>query len=223
MIVCSKNWEYTVKFNLFEKILPPKNTVFYDCFEDAAKNCFDVATLFNEAVLHGITDERMVKARTLKHRGSALERETIGKLNSTFVTPIDREDIQLLAVMLNKITKKISQAFMNLNIYRMANYTEEMLQQSKTILNATEELMRSVSLLKTISKTKEITASQETMKGIETIGDDILYRAMDKLFSGEFEALEVIKLRDIYKILEGALDKCFSVSDTILNIALKNN
>ena len=46
---------------------------------------------------------------------------------------------------------------------------------------------------------------------------------MDKLFSGEFEALEVIKLRDIYKVLESAMDKCFSVSDTILNIALKNN
>ena len=212
-----------MKFNLLEKLLPPKNNVFYDCFENAAKNCYDIATLFNEALLHGVTDERIVKARTLKHRGSGLERETISKLNSTFVTPIDREDIQLLAVMLNKITKKITQAFMNLNVYRMTNYTEEMLQQAKTILNATDELMRSVSLLKTISKTKEITASQEAMKEIETLGDDILYRAMDKLFSGEFEALEVIKLRDIYKVLEGAMDKCFSVSDTILNIALKNN
>jgi uncharacterized protein len=212
-----------MNFNLFEKLLPPKNNVFYDCFEDAAKNCHDIATLFNEALSHGIIDERIIKARGLKHRGSGLERETISKLNSTFVTPIDREDIQLLAVMLNKITKKIAQAFMNLNVYRMTSYTEEMLQQSKTILKATNELMRSVGLLKTISKTKEITASQEAMKEIETLGDDILYRAMDKLFSGEFEALEVIKLRDIYKVLESALDKCFSVSDTILNIALKNN
>lgn len=212
-----------MKFNILEKLLPPKNTVFYDCFEAAAKNCYDMATMFNEALLHGINEERIIKARGLKHRGSSLERETISKLNSTFVTPIDREDIQLLAVMLNKITKKISQAFMNLNVYRMTNYTEEMLQQSKTILNATDELMRSVSLLKTISKLKEITASQEAMKEIETLGDDILHRAMDKLFSGEFEAIEVIKLRDIYKVLESAMDKCFSVSDTILSIALKNN
>lgn len=208
---------------LFEKILPPKNTVFFDCFEDAAKNCYDMATLFNDAVLHGITDERMLKARNIKHRGSDLERETISKLNATFITPIDREDIQLLAVMLNKITKKISQAFMNLNVYRMTSYTEEMIQQAKTILKATEELMRSVNLLKTISKIKEITASQEAMKEIETLGDDILHRAMDKLFSGEFEAIEVIKLRDIYKVLESAMDKCFSVSDAILNIAIKNN
>ena len=127
------------------------------------------------------------------------------------------------AAHINKITKKIVQAFMNLNVYRMTNYTEEMLQQSKTILKATDELIRNVSLLKTISKTKEITESHQSMKEIESVGDDILYRAMDKLFSGEFEAIEVIKLRDVYKVLESAMDKCFSVSDAILNIALKNN
>ncbi len=212
-----------MKFNLFEKLLPPKNNVFYDCFEDAAKNCYDIAMLFNDALLHGINDERIVKVKNLKHRGSGLERETIRKLNSTFVTPIDREDIQLLATVLNKITKNIAQAFMNLKVYRMTSYTEEMLQQAKTILKATDELMRSVSLLKTISKIKEITASRESMKEIETIGDDILHRGMDKLFSGEFEAIEVIKLRDVYKVLESAMDKCFSVSDIILNIALKNS
>lgn len=221
MVVCSKIRKNTM--NLFEKLLPPKNNVFYDSFEDAAKNCNEMAKLFAEALAHGITDELIVKARTLKHRGSGLERETVNKLNSTFVTPIDREDIQSLATMLNRITKKIVQAFMNLNVYRMTGFTEEILQQSKTILKATDELMRSVSLLKTISKINEITASYESMKEIETLGDDILYRAMDRLFSGEFEAIEVIKLKDIYKILESAMDKCYDVSNSILNIALKNN
>ena len=221
--MCRKIGVSTVGFNLLEKLLPPKNNVFYDCFEDAAKNCNDIAKLFDQAISHGMTGELLVKARTLKHRGSELERETVSKLNSTFVTPIDREDIQALATMLNRITKKIVQAFMNLNVYRMTSFTEEMLQQSRTILKSTDELIRSVSLLKTISKTKEITASYESMKEIESLGDDILYRAMDKLFSGEFEAIEVIKLRDIYKVLESAMDKCYDVSDAILNIALKNN
>ena len=213
----------TLKFNLFEKLLPPENKVFYDCFEDSAKNCHDIAILFNHALLNGVTEDLVLQAKTLKRRGSTLERETISKLNSTFVTPIDREDIQALATMLNRISKKIAQAFMNMNVYRITVYTEEMLQQAKTIISATAELQVSVGLLKTIAKTKEITESREAMKEIETFGDTILYRAMDKLFSGEFEAIEVIKLRDIYRELESALDKCFSVSDAILNIALKNN
>lgn len=209
--------------NIFKKILPPENKIFYDCFEDSAKNCSDMAVLFHHALINGITEDIIAKARALKHKGSNLERETINRLNSTFITPIDREDIQLLAAMLNSITKKIAKAFMNLKVYRVENFTEEMLQQSKTILNATGELIRSVGLLKTIAKTKEITASHDAMKEIEICGDDILYHAMDKLFSGEFKAIEVIKLRDIYKDLESALDKCFSVSSAILNIALKNN
>jgi len=212
-----------VNFNLFEKLLPPENKVFYDCFEDSAINCNEMAKLFNQVLSDGVSEELIIKAKTIKHRGSGLERETISKLNSTFVTPIDREDIQALATMLNSITKKIAKAFFNLKVYRIKDYTEEMLQQSKTILSATDELIRSVCLIKTIAKTKEITASHQAMKEIETFGDEILYRAMDKLFSGEFKAIEVIKLRDIYKDLEGALDKCFSVSDAILNIALKNN
>lgn len=212
-----------VKFNLFEKLLPPENKVFYECFEDSAQNCNDIAILFNQVLTDGLNEDIVLQAKTLKRRGSNLERETISKLNSTFVTPIDREDIQALAAMLNRITRKIGQAFMNLNVYRITNYTDEMVQQAKTLVRATDELKRSVGLLKTISKTKEITESREAMKEIETFGDTIMYNAMDKLFSGEFEALEVIKLRDIYKELESALDKCFGVSDAILNIALKNN
>ena len=212
-----------MKFNLFEKLLPPENKVFYDLFEDSAEICNGIARLFNQALSEGMTEEYLIKARTLKHRGSSLERETIRTLNSTFITPIDREDIQALSTMLNRITKKIGQSFLNINVYGITTFTEEMLQQSKTIINATEELMHIVGLLKTISKTKEITESRESMKEIETFGDSILYRAMQKLFSGEFEAIDVIKLRDIYKDLESALDKCFSVSDAILTIALKNN
>ena len=94
-------------FNIFEKLLPPENKVFYDSFEDAAKVCNDMALIFSEALAHGMTEELVVKARILKHRGSGIERETINKLNNTFVTPIDREDIQALATMLNKITKNI--------------------------------------------------------------------------------------------------------------------
>lgn len=212
-----------MKFNPFEKLLPPENKVFYDMFEESAKNSNAIAILFNQALMTGVSEELLIKAKTLKHRGSTLERETIRKLNSTFVTPIDREDIQTLATMINRITKKIGQAFMNVNVYGIKNITEEMLQQSKTIVNATEELMNIVGLLKTISKTKEITESREAMKEIETFGDNILYRATEKLFSGEFDAIDVIKLRDIYKELESALDKCFSVADEILTIALKNN
>ena len=135
-----------MKFNLFENLLPPETKIFYGFFEDSAQNCHEMATLFNNALVNGMSEDLLIKAKTLKHRGSNLERETISKLNSTFITPIDREDIQLLAAMLNSITKRIAKAFFNLNVYRIAKFTDEVRQQSKTILNATDELMKSVGL-----------------------------------------------------------------------------
>ena len=61
------------------------------------------------------------------------------------------------------------------------------------------------------------------MKEIEAHGDEILFHAMDELFSGKYEALDVIKIRDIYKDIENALDLCFSVSDEVVNVVLKQN
>ena len=213
-----------MSFNIFEKLLPPKNTVFYECFEAAAKSCHDIAILLNDVVASGnVSDDMIIKARTLKHRGQGLEREVLSMLNTTFITPIDREDIQILASMLTKITKRIAKTILNLNVYRLAEYPEELKQQANAVEKATDELIRSVSLLKTLSRTKEITASCEMMKEIETLGDDIHYKAFDRLFSGEFEPIEVIKLRDIYKVLESVMDRCYSVSDIVLNIALKNS
>ena len=209
--------------NILEKILPPKNTVFFDKFESSAIACNKLAILLNDVVVNGLTDEKILEARTLKHRGSNIERETIALLDSTFVTPIDREDIQLLASMLRKIAKKIGQAILTMNVYQLENYTEELVQQAEAILKATKELIKIVSMLKTLSKTREITESREVMKEIETLGDEVHYRALNKLFSGEFSPLEVIKLRDIYKILETAMDRCNGVSDIVLNIALKNS
>lgn len=208
---------------ILEKLLPPKNKVFYDCFDNAALNCNKTAKLFEKVLENGISEDFIIEARALKHQSNNYEREIILKLNSTFVTPIDREDIQVLASMLNKITKKTIQALMNLNIFRLETYSNEMIQQSKALVMATNELICSVSLLRTISKTKEITESHAKMKEIEVYGDEILYRAMDALFNGEFKSLDVLKMKDIYKDIESALDKCFSVSDEILNIALKNN
>lgn len=209
-----------------DKILPPENKIFFDGFENAAAVCEETAIFLDEIIGNGeinITEEVIIKAKTLKHKSANIEKDTIQKLNNTFITPIDREDIQVLASKLHKITKRMMQVCFNLQVYRLQYPTEQMAQQAKTILKATEELVKSVSLIKTISKTQDIAESHSRMKEIETYGDEIVYKAMDELFSGKFEALDVIKLKNIYKDLENVLDNCLSVSEEIFNIALKNN
>lgn len=211
-----------MKFNLLEKILPPEEKTFYNLFEKSTDVCRETAKLFYDIMHQGFSEDKLIEAKRLKHLSNDISKETLVQLNSTFITPIDREDIQHVACLLNKITKKIVKACVNLRVYRLDNHTENMIKQSETLLKATEEMQYIISQLKKVSQSKETTESHHRMREIESHGDEILYKAMDELFSGCYDALTVIKLRDIYKDIENALDTCFNVSDTVVHIVLKH-
>lgn len=211
------------KFNLMAYILPPDDKTFYVLFENSTAVCKKTAELYNEIVTNGLTEEHIKTARDYKHESNDLIKQTLTELNNTFVTPIDREDIQLISSLLNKITKKIVKACMNLRVYRLDSYTENMVAQAHTLVQAAEELDFIIHKFKKVSLIKEITESNLRMKEIETRGDEILFHAMDALFSGKYDALNVIKLRDIHKDIENALDTCFSVSDNVVNVVLKQS
>ena len=144
-------------------------------------------------------------------------------MNVTLITPIDREDIQAIASLLNKITKRIVKASLNLKVYRLENFTENMKKQAETLYQATEELKIIIHNFKKSCSIKEMTETNLIMKEIESHGDEIHYHAVDELFSGKYDALTVIKLRDIHKDIENALDACFSVSDAVVNVVLKQS
>jgi len=211
------------KWNPLNYILPPEEKIFYVLFEDSAKTCKDLTLLYNKIINGELTEERIIEAKSLKHKSNALAKKALTELNNTFVTPIEREDIQAIATHLNKIAKKIVKACVNLRVYRLNKYTENMKKQGETLEKAADELIYVVSNLRKVSSVKDATESNIRMKEIESHGDEILYHAMDELFSGKYEALEVIKIRDIYKDIENALDICYSVSDEVLNVVLKSN
>lgn len=211
------------KFNLLAYILPPDDKTFYHLFESSTDVCKKAATLFEDIVKHGVSEDRTIRAKEYKHTSHNLIKETLTELNNTFVTPIDREDIQLIAALLNKITKKIIKACLNLRVYRLETSTENMISQAETLVKAAHELDFIIHKFKKVSSIKEMTESNLRMKEIETHGDEIMFHAMDSLFSGRYDALNVIKLRDIHKDIENALDTCFSVSDNVVNIVLKQS
>ncbi len=201
-------------------ILPPSNDVFYSLFEEGTKFCKQSAELFHEILEEGVTEEHIARARQYKHASNKNIKKTLEVLDTSFVTPIDREDIQNISALLNKITKKIVKACVNLKIYRLEGFTDNLKNQSQTLIAATNELEQIFAHFKkpTIS---DMTQRNLKMKEIETRGDEILFNATESLFSGKYDALNVIKLRDIHKDLENALDSCYSVSDAVVSVVLK--
>ena len=207
---------------ILKRILPPEQGTFYTLFEETAAVCDEASKLFYDVVHQGPTEEKSKQAKALKHKSNELVRQTLNLLNTTFVTPIDRQDIQELACLLNKITKKIVKASLNLEIYKLESFTDCMRNQSETLIQATKELSYIVTLLRRISELSEITKSSDKVKEIETRGDEILHTAMAEIFSGKYDALTAIKLKELYKNIESAMDACFDVSDLVVNIALKH-
>lgn len=147
--------------------------------------------------------------------------ETFKKLNSTFVTPMEPEDIQKIISLINKITKRTVRVCMNLDLYNINNFNEYMKQHGTELFKATEELHSMIKTIKKVPQIKKVTASILQMKKIEMRGDEIINSAVKDLFSGNYETIDVIKLKDIYKDMEVALDCCYAVSDEIMNIILR--
>ena len=211
------------KFNLMSYIMPPEDKMFFTYFQDSAEICQKTARLYDKIMHDKLTDEYKEKALKYKKKGKLSYKAVLKQLNKSFITPIEREDIQTIAVQLNKITKKIVKACLNLEVYRLNDYTDEMKEQALTLVQATDKLAEIVKLFKKVSDVEKITKLNIEMKEIEPHGDEIHRRAMGNLFSGRYEALEVIKLRDMYKEIENAFDACFYVTDTILNVVLKQS
>ena len=211
------------KFNLMSYIMPPEDKMFFTLFQNSAEVCKETAVMYDEIMKHGFSQEKKEKLLKFKKKGSIAIRLTLKQLNKSFITPLEREDIQYIAVTLNKINKRIIKACLNLEVYRLTTYTEEMKEQALTLVRAAEMLGDIIKNLKKVSNVELMTELNIEMKKLETYGDEVHRHAMFDLFSGKYDALEVIKLRDIYKEIENALDACFHVSDTVLNVALKQS
>ena len=209
--------------SLLKKILPPEEKKFYQLFENSAQEILNAAKIFQEIINDQLTDERLQRALDIKHKSRDYTHEILTELNNTFVTPIDREDIHTIAFLLNKITRRIIRGSVSLRVYRLTEHPTFLKDQASTLAQAAEELQVTVALLRKNPSVKEVTASSNRIKAIEHHGDEILFQAMDELFSGKHDALNVIKLRDIVKNIESALDSTFAVSDAIANVVLKNS
>ncbi|MEW6288221.1 MAG: DUF47 family protein [Thermodesulfobacteriota bacterium] len=214
-----------MNLNFLAKILPPPENKFYTFFEEGAEVCELSSQLFYQ-IVHSDLKEReeyLIHAKTYKRRASEALEGSLSLLNASFITPIDREDIQLISSYLYRSTKVILKACVNLRIYKMDSYNDIVKKQAEILIKSTEELRLLISMLKKNPRLKDVTVRSYKIKDIENRGDEILFNATEEIFSGKYDALYVLKLRDIYKGIENALDMCTAISDLIVNIVLKHS
>jgi uncharacterized protein len=197
----------------------PRELAFYGLLERAADGVAEAARELR-LLIDDLPDgrARATRINDLEHAGDDLTHEIIAKLNTTFVTPIDRGDIYRLASHLDDVVDHIEAVSDLLILHSIAEPLPQFRQQVDVLVNATRRVRKAVGKLRYLSKTPKAVAE---IKRQEREGDWVYRHAVAALYSGDFHPLEVLKWKDLLKQIEAAIDRCEDIGNTIESVAAK--
>ena len=203
--------------------LIPREAKFYDMFEKSAANLVVAAgklvDLFND---YQDVQKKVKVIKDLEHEGDTITHEIMKNLHSTFVTPIDREDIALLAHCLDDVMDFIDAAARTAYLYHVTQPTTRARELAQIILNVTYRLNEVMPLMRRSDCFKKVLEQCVEINSLENEADDVLHAALVELFDNSTDALEIIKWREIYDHLESATDRGEDVANTLEAVVLKN-
>jgi len=198
----------------------PKEEDFFKLFDESAYNIHTAAKLMKEMVdNYSLAEVKAKEIFDVEYEGDRITHEIIRKLNKTFITPIDREDIYNLASSLDDILDFIEGVTDRLIIYRIEEPTPECCKLVETILRMTEIITWSVSKLKELGHIYDHCIE---LNRLENEADRITRDAIVRLFEEEKDPIAVIKWKEIYEKLEDTTDACVDVANILESIVLKN-
>jgi predicted phosphate transport protein (TIGR00153 family) len=164
-------------------------------------------------------EARAARLRDMEHHGDELSHAIGNKLNTTFVTPFDREDIHGLISGLDDVLDMVEEVADTFILYRIKAPTPTAIKQAEIIVRQCEQLHEALTKLRGF---KGLRDHWIEVHRLENEGDQIARTAVAELFSGPMEPLEVVKWKDVYSLLEGCIDKCEDVANIIEKIVVKH-
>jgi uncharacterized protein len=198
----------------------PREQRFYDLFEEQASILVSASVLLKETLEDaGDLEARRQEIKDFERQGDKVTYEIVRGLNETFVTPFDYEDISALAVGLDDILDFIEEIADTVNLYGITTIPRAANELADLLAQAVAQLEHAVGKLRSGKKDGEYAIE---IHRLEDIGDSTSRHAIAELFQAQRDPLEVIKLKDLYGLLEDALDRCEDVANVIENIAIKN-
>jgi len=196
----------------------PRERRFYELFSRQGALVSETLTELGEALAEG--KNRHPRLRELEHECDDVTHEIYNLTNRTFTTPIEQEDILLLAHGLDQVVDLAEETSDKIDLYKIQAITDSAKQFGKCLAQAGREVSRAIDKLEDF---KGIDAVLFEIHRLENEGDSITRVALQKLFETNHKtAADVIKWKDLYSLLESTLDECESVAEIIETIAIKN-
>ena len=199
----------------------PVDTTFYDLFSESAQHLVVGAELLAEMLSDTSDREDVAKRmREAEHMADETMHAIVRRVNTTFVTPFDREDIYHLASGLDDVMDLMDEVVDMILLYEVKVLPAELSAQVEVIQRCAEITAGAMPQLQSMQSLDEYWIE---INRLENAGDKNHRRTLANLFSGEFKAMEVLKLKDIVESLEGAIDAFEKVANTVEQIAVKES
>jgi len=200
-----------------------RETAFFDVFETASEIAYQSAVILQDLVLHYDDPDAKIKALEEKEReGDQQVHAMMDRLNRSFITPIDREDLFLISKELDNITDAIESTAHLFTMFDVQSVRGDAKAFVKLIVEATAEVHAVTKEMRRFKKSGDLKAKVIEVNRLENEGDRLHRRAVHALFTQEKDPLEVMKWREVFQNMENALDSCEHVANIILGVVMKH-
>jgi predicted phosphate transport protein (TIGR00153 family) len=201
--------------------LLPRDRTFFDLFIEAGQNSVHAARLLDE-MMHGWPESEALSREILKaeQEGDRITHDIVKRLNSTFVTPIDREDIYGLATQMDDIVDFTEEAADFLGLYKIEAPMEQAQALTKVLVASCEQLAMG---LEKLPQFKDLDKYWIEIHRLENDGDRISRDAVASLFSNGIDPMVVIRWKDMFAVLEEAIDATETAAQILEGIVIKNS
>jgi predicted phosphate transport protein (TIGR00153 family) len=199
----------------------PVESSFYDMFSEAAAHLVDGAALLAQ-MLDDTSDKAAIaeRMREAEHEADETTHKIVRRVNSTFITPFDREDIYRLAGSLDDVMDFMEECVDLLGLYELEALPPEFAPQVEVLQRATQLTAEAMPRLRTM---KDLSDYWIEVNRLENEADKLYRRLLSRLYSGEFDALEILKLKEVADQLEEAADAFEHVANVVETIAVKES
>jgi hypothetical protein len=201
--------------------LIPKDEKFFVMFKEMTVTIIEGAQLLKDMMDHFENpplSQKMIK--DVEHKADQLTHDIIKKLNKSFVTPLDREDIYALSAALDDILDLIDASAQRIVMYNVENTTPEAKELAFLILKSCQTIDKAVALLG--GKLEPIAEYCVEVNALENEADRVCREAISRLFDEEKDPIQLIKWKEIYETLERATDKCEDAANILESVVVKN-
>ena len=214
-----------MSLNAVMRWLRPREMVFFELLESAASNVYQASQLFDREIRTGDPvrfAELRRQMKDLEHVGDDYTREIMDRLNQTFVTPIDREDIMQLAHAIDDVVDKLHAVCERLILYRIGHVMPAVTEMSSIIVEGSGEILHLIRSLRNMSNQKEIRDRIRRVHTLENKADSIYHAGLAQIFEDPKDPIELIKWKELLEQIEDATDKIELVAKVIGSTVMKN-